>query len=271
MIEAQQGHDAAVVRCSSCGAPRTEGANRCGFCHSDFTLRDRDLDSVCPACFARVSGKNKYCHHCGTALLSESAKAEATPLRCPVCLSYPQLDSRSRGGVNVLECGSCLGQWMTVESFGFLTQNAESKANEGVGWIASPDHARPGEQDSPSRRKGRYRPCPVCRGLMVQRNFGQKSGVIIDWCRGHGVWFDQDELSRIIGWIQSGAWTRIKAGHAIDTHKARLAVERALSKTRKVVHISDNQGHEYFASTPVDDIADSTVNAMLGLLDAFSD
>ena len=36
-ISQPQGHDAAVVRCSSCGAPRSEGSAQCKFCGADFT------------------------------------------------------------------------------------------------------------------------------------------------------------------------------------------------------------------------------------------
>ena len=63
-VSAPRGHDAAVVRCSSCGAPRENKADACQHCGSDFTLHERDLHSVCPACLARVSDKARYCHHC---------------------------------------------------------------------------------------------------------------------------------------------------------------------------------------------------------------
>ena len=41
-VEQSPGHDASVVRCSSCGAPREERATGCQFCGADFTLRERD-------------------------------------------------------------------------------------------------------------------------------------------------------------------------------------------------------------------------------------
>ena len=42
---------------------------------------------------------------------------------------------------------------------------------------------------------------------MVRKNYGHESGVIIDWCGDHGIWFDDDELSRIIDWIRTGGLT----------------------------------------------------------------
>ena len=39
---------------------------------------------------------------------------------------------------------------------------------------------------------------------MTRRHYGRGSGVIIDVCREHGVWFDPDELPRILAWVRSG-------------------------------------------------------------------
>ncbi len=39
---------------------------------------------------------------------------------------------------------------------------------------------------------------------MNRQNFGRKSGVIVDLCRDHGLWFDLQELPRVLRWIQIG-------------------------------------------------------------------
>ena len=39
---------------------------------------------------------------------------------------------------------------------------------------------------------------------MNRMNFARCSGVIVDVCRGHGVWFDRDELRGIIEFIRAG-------------------------------------------------------------------
>jgi Zn-finger nucleic acid-binding protein len=39
---------------------------------------------------------------------------------------------------------------------------------------------------------------------MNRVNFAHCSGVIIDVCRGHGSWFDKDELRKIIEFIRKG-------------------------------------------------------------------
>ena len=50
----------------------------------------------------------------------------------------------------------------------------------------------------------RYIPCPVCSTLMNRANFARSSGVIVDLCKGHGTWFDRDELQHIVGFIRAG-------------------------------------------------------------------
>jgi hypothetical protein len=39
---------------------------------------------------------------------------------------------------------------------------------------------------------------------MTRRNWGQKSGVIVDVCQQHGVWFDLHELERLLRWMRTG-------------------------------------------------------------------
>jgi Zn-finger nucleic acid-binding protein len=35
-------------------------------------------------------------------------------------------------------------------------------------------------------------------------NFGRKSGIILDSCRLHGLWFDANELNAVVRWIRTG-------------------------------------------------------------------
>lgn len=46
---------------------------------------------------------------------------------------------------------------------------------------------------------------------MTPMQFSRRSGVIIDICRSHGVWFDRDELRRIIEFIRAGGLDRARA------------------------------------------------------------
>lgn len=197
-------HDAAVVRCSACGGPRQEGAAACGFCRASFTLIERDLNTICPRCLARVSDRGRYCHHCATAILPEGDAGQATEHRCPACGDGSRLRSRQLGEttLSMLECDRCAGLWLGNEVFRHLEGQAVDKrlplslGKPGAGSADAP---------GPAPQTGRfYRPCVVCGKLMVRQNYGKKSGVVIDHCKEHGVWFDDRELAQLLAWVREG-------------------------------------------------------------------
>ena len=39
---------------------------------------------------------------------------------------------------------------------------------------------------------------------MNRKNFASTSGVIVDVCKPHGIWFDRDELGRIVQFVMKG-------------------------------------------------------------------
>lgn len=202
-VKAPKGRDAAVVRCSGCGAPREEGAAACAHCGGDFTLHERDLDTVCPHCLTRVSDKARYCHCCGKALVAKSVAGERSRLQCPSCPGRPHLHSRRLGKEDfaVLECQLCAGLWIESRVFQELTQKAEEKQEIDAALLTP---RRDGAEPPKSRVKWSYRKCPVCGKMMQRRNYARRSGVIIDVCRSDGIWFDADELQRILAWIRDG-------------------------------------------------------------------
>jgi Zn-finger nucleic acid-binding protein len=209
-------HDALVVRCSSCGAPREKDASRCRFCGSDFTLHERDLDTVCPKCLVRVSDRAKFCHHCGTRLAPELLAVDATALKCPACRESHPLGNRHLGEFNALECDRCAGLWLGNETFQRLSERAESEAVPLDRLFESPGapRARPEATDQKKSIKWRYRKCPDCGEIMHRRNYAGASGVIVDFCKNHGVWFDADELPRLLAWIRSGGLAKAKQDQA---------------------------------------------------------
>lgn len=223
-VQAPQGHDASVVRCSSCGGPRQEGSSACSFCQSDFTLHERDLHTVCPHCLARVSDKARYCHHCGTGLCPELSAGHDSPLVCPACADERKLISRRLGEeqVTVLECGACAGMWLGHDAFDLLVKRAKSEATPARVRVP-PVRGLPREPGQP--RDSFYRPCAVCRQLMSRQNYAQASGVIIDVCRHHGQWFDGHELDAILNWLRAGGGppVEMKPKKTKRTREARAA------------------------------------------------
>ena len=45
---------------------------------------------------------------------------------------------------------------------------------------------------------------------MHRQNFARVSGVIVDTCKGHGVWFNQGELRRVVEFIRAGGMDRAR-------------------------------------------------------------
>jgi len=215
-----QGHDAAVVRCSSCGAPREGEAPTCRFCDSDFTLHERDLHTICPGCMARISDRARYCHHCATAITPQGTAGETVDETCPVCGDEQKLVSRALGGrgITVLECGTCAGLWLGKEVFRLLEKEARERAtslsDERAGHVPPLPGAR--------QRGPLYRPCVICGSLMHRRNYGRRSGVILDMCHEHGLWFDAGELDQALRWVRDGGWAeaeRIRSERVRDRER----------------------------------------------------
>jgi len=76
---------------------------------------------------------------------------------------------------------------------------------------------------------------------MNRVNFAHCSGVIVDACKKHGVWFDRDELSRIVEFIRSGGLelSRNKEKTALEEERRRLQQDRmALDDLRESDRIS---------------------------------
>jgi Zn-finger nucleic acid-binding protein len=197
--------DAAVVRCSSCGGTREDGAAACVFCGSDFTIHEQDLQTICPACFARIGARARFCHHCATPIVPEDVAGAETDNPCPACGREHRLRSRALGesGLSALECIRCAGLWLAAEAFRVLSDQARKTTDP------APDPAVVAREVrtrlAPVSSAGpAYRPCPVCSTRMNRTNFGRCSGVVIDRCRDHGYWFDAADLDTVLRWIRDG-------------------------------------------------------------------
>ena len=209
-VDRPEPHDASVVRCSSCGAPRQGKLESCHFCGADFTLHERDLHTICPACMARVSDRARFCHHCASPLIASGFAGEPSDQACPVCQDEQMLTSRRVGdpAIGVLECPKCAGLWLATDEFQLLLQRVRATSATTETEMATGQQGY--QSKDPVTQEGPlYRACPVCSKLMNRRNFGRKSGIIVDQCGPHGFWFDNQELEAILRWVQQGAELRV--------------------------------------------------------------
>jgi len=197
---------AETLNCPNCGAASSSDVPLCQFCGS------RLATIACPSCFAMMFIGSKHCPRCGAAAAVPEVK-DAKNRKCPRCRN--EMSLVTIGTTAVLECERCLGLWLDVSSFEKVCADREQQsAVLGVASIAPTQAVR-------ETGKVNYVPCPQCSQLMNRINFARCSGVIVDFCKGHGTWFDRDELSRIVAFIRQGG---LEASRARD--KAEIREER---------------------------------------------
>jgi len=114
-----------------------------------------------------------------------------------------------------LSCSQCGGGFCSRSVLEGLLRQVE--ISPPVGAYARPSSSLAGPV--------RYVACPVCSELMLRRNFGETSGVVIDVCKQHGVWFDRGELGKILEFCASGELAQAQAG-ALERHEARQQLDR---------------------------------------------
>lgn len=134
------------------------------------------------------------------------------------------MERRQIGATMLDECPGCEGVWLDSASFDRVCAEREQQAAVlGAAAPASDDQSATG-QGAPVR----YIPCPECAGLMNRINFAKCSGVIVDTCKKHGIWFDRDELRRIVEFIRAGGLdkSRAREKEEIHTERERLRQEQ---------------------------------------------
>jgi Zn-finger nucleic acid-binding protein len=170
---------------------------------------------------------SRHCPHCGAAAAQATA-AELSVLKCPRC--RVDMSSITLGSIAMRECEQCSGLWVEVASFETICADREEQS--AVLGTASPVPVR---QAPPADMEMiRYAPCPQCGQLMNRINFARCSGVIVDICKGHGTWFDRDELSGIVQFIRGGGLevSRQKEKNEIEFQREQLRSEQLMAANR---------------------------------------
>jgi Zn-finger nucleic acid-binding protein/ribosomal protein L40E len=187
--------EAKVIRCSGCGASVPPDALQCPYCQAQLAT------VACPACFALVPLAASHCPGCGAAM---APRAVATPegAPCPACTK--PLATTAVGEVEVHECHTCGGLWLDRAVF---EQLGTSRERQGALLGALPAPSGPAQATLEAIQ---YRPCPACRQRMNRVNYARRSGVVLDVCKEHGLWFDKDELRRVLNFVAGGGLDRAR-------------------------------------------------------------
>jgi Zn-finger nucleic acid-binding protein len=136
----------------------------------------------------------QHCQACGHTLAEHVHDAgKVVDMACPRCDA--RLHVRKYAQLDVDECDQCGGMFISPGMLDAIV--ASRDAPTGL-HLALPK--RTYKQETTVQ----YVRCPTCTKTMNRRMFGRISGVIVDVCRDHGVWFDSGELNEVLAWIQRG-------------------------------------------------------------------
>ena len=149
---------------------------------------------------------------------------KASDMDCPRC-KVPMF-MQTCSGYPVSACGECLGMWIGHDVLELIYQDAPRQLQP----VPGPTTTAVNLSDpagTTTKNQAAYVPCPTCHNMMNPRNYAGRSGVIIDFCKLHGVWFDAGELNRILDFHAKGGQpgpdllAQEKARARAELHKLR--------------------------------------------------
>jgi Zn-finger nucleic acid-binding protein len=224
---------AETLNCPNCGAAISSDAPQCRYCESKLAT------IACPSCFAMMFIGSKHCPHCGAAAAQVTA-AQLPVLKCPRCRT--DMASVTIGTTAMRECERCAGLWLEVPALQAICADREQQSAV-LGTAAPAPYQVAAKAES---EKISYVPCPHCGQLMNRMNFARCSGVIVDACKGHGTWFDRDELSEIIQFIRSGGFevSRQKEKRELEFERQQLRTEQMVAASRESRSIGSSYSDE---------------------------
>jgi Zn-finger nucleic acid-binding protein len=195
-----------MAKCISCSAPLAPNTNKCLYCG---TRNDVDL-------------KNRQ-HY--------SVTHKETSLLCPHCeKSLQTIDLEIDGSFLVHRCTHCFGLFFDAGKIEVLLE----KSVDSVFSINLQQLDTINQDRFPVEKEVKYIKCPVCLTFMSRNLFGYRSGVIVDRCQSHGIWFDSGEITHLLEWKKAG-------GQLLhDQQKLSDNLERPKQK-----HITSNSNPDY--------------------------
>jgi Zn-finger nucleic acid-binding protein len=225
---------AETLNCPMCGAAAETEAVCCLYCNA------RLATVACPSCFAMMFVGSRHCPRCGTQAERAEAKAEDAR-RCPRC--HTHLETVAIGTINLRQCARCGGLWVLAAIFEQICADREQQA---AVMQAHPANAT-ANREAAETDHVRYVPCPECSQLMNRINFARCSGVVIDVCKGHGTWFDREELQRVIEFIRAGGMSvaRTREIEQLAEERRRLQQEQFAAATRSHSRLGLNDDESY--------------------------
>ena len=226
--------EARVLRCAGCGASVPAKAPQCPYCKAQLAT------VACPGCFALVPLSASHCPGCGAVMAPRQAAAPAGA-PCPACAKA--LAGSQVGELEVQACQACGGLWLDRAMF---EQLGASRERQGAVLGVLPAPTAPGLATHATLEPVQYRPCPACAQRMNRVNYAKRSGVVIDVCKAHGLWFDQDELRRVLAFIAAGGLDRareLEIDELKDAKRAAVQIPQHPASSYEFSRQMNTSGH----------------------------
>lgn len=235
-----------MFHCANCGGKLAHGEVRCSYCSAEVRLGARGLGPACPECLATTLVDAKHCSSCGVELRTEAIVRPLAGKSCPRCKR--ELSECETERLRYVECTGCGGLWLDEKIFERVVEQRDTVVAESLPQI------RPAT--APARTleaQVRYLPCPLCGQSMNRRNFADISGVILDWCRGHGWWFDAEELGRVLAFVDQGGLERAREKkHALRKLELERLERRASESAGRLERVDRSLQRELVADSLLD-------------------
>ena len=175
----------------------------------------------CTACGAALPATSLICSFCGTrnavdlrSLSASTDRAPDAPRPCPECgTNMESVNVGNRKRFFIEQCVRCHGLFFDLNELQALLDDAVAPTFE----VNFPLLFSLQNESPVPRRKVTYVPCPDCGKLMNRFGFGQRSGVVVDRCRDHGVWLEGGELHRLMEWKKAGGQVLDQQSGMVDT------------------------------------------------------
>lgn len=234
-----------TLNCPNCGAGVASDRSQCEFC------KTRLKTVACRKCLGLMFFGSKFCGHCGAeAVAAEVADNEDQGV-CPRC--GMKLQNLKIDAVSLRECPRCSGSWSDIATFERICSDQEAQSAVLSYFV---------EKATPAPAPIKYVPCPQCKTLMNRSNFAHSSGVIVDLCKQHGVWFDAGELPKIIHFINSGGLSRAREKEKISLEEER---EKIREERRQLELYELRSGSYPPRASGLESSAGGLIKALFGL------
>jgi Zn-finger nucleic acid-binding protein len=209
---------AEALNCPNCGGGVSSDSSLCQFCET------RLKTVACPSCFGLMFSGAQFCGHCGAVAAPIGIYLDENAGDCPRC--NDDLEKMAIGDAMIRGCTKCDGVWVDAPMFEAICADSERQSQ-----VLNLLRGR--AMTSKQVTKINYVPCPDCGQLMNRNNFAKASGVVVDVCRDHGVWFDADELPSIIEFIHKGGMEIARERERADIRDER---QKLREEQRKLGH-----------------------------------